>query len=253
MTGRAWIGWGILLGFALGGFFDGILLHQILQWHHLLSLVAGVDGLRAQLLWDGYFHALMYLLAAAALWGMWRNRLRVQGQGGRLLAGALLAGFGLWHVVDALLAHWLLGIHRIRLDAADPLLWDLLWLALFGLLPLVVAWPLLRAGPTAGTGRGEGTMAVLLAGLVAVGAAIWSLQAPPDGRFTTIVFAPQVTPAEAMNAVVAVDGRLVWSDPAMSVVVADVPAADAWHFYRRGALLVGGPGLPVGCLAWGRV
>jgi Predicted membrane protein len=25
------------LGFGLGGFFDGILLHQILQWHHLLS------------------------------------------------------------------------------------------------------------------------------------------------------------------------------------------------------------------------
>jgi uncharacterized membrane protein len=26
-----------MLGFAFGGFFDGILLHQVLQWHHLLS------------------------------------------------------------------------------------------------------------------------------------------------------------------------------------------------------------------------
>ena len=33
-----WPGW--LLGFALGGFADGILFHQVLQWHHLLS---GVD------------------------------------------------------------------------------------------------------------------------------------------------------------------------------------------------------------------
>ena len=41
------------LGFALGGFFDGILLHQILQWHHLLSLVPGVTELRMQVLWDG--------------------------------------------------------------------------------------------------------------------------------------------------------------------------------------------------------
>lgn len=28
---------GYMLGFGLGGFFDGILLHQLLQWHHLLS------------------------------------------------------------------------------------------------------------------------------------------------------------------------------------------------------------------------
>ncbi|WP_223252480.1 DUF2243 domain-containing protein [Paracoccus mutanolyticus] len=32
-------------------FFDGILLHQILQWHHLLSLVPGMADLRLQVLW----------------------------------------------------------------------------------------------------------------------------------------------------------------------------------------------------------
>ncbi|WP_426000432.1 DUF2243 domain-containing protein [Caulobacter sp. DWR1-3-2b1] len=30
-----------MLAVALCGFFDGILLDQILQWHHLLSLVPG--------------------------------------------------------------------------------------------------------------------------------------------------------------------------------------------------------------------
>ncbi|HZF78582.1 MAG TPA: DUF2243 domain-containing protein, partial [Rubrivivax sp.] len=30
-----------MLGIAFSGFFDGILLHQVLQWHHLLS---GLDG-----------------------------------------------------------------------------------------------------------------------------------------------------------------------------------------------------------------
>ena len=66
------------LGFALGGFFDGILLHQILQWHHLLS---GLESrgrpfadLRFQILADGYFHILMYVVAAIALWLMWRAR-----------------------------------------------------------------------------------------------------------------------------------------------------------------------------------
>jgi uncharacterized membrane protein len=28
---------GILLGIGLGGFVDGIVLHQILQWHHMLT------------------------------------------------------------------------------------------------------------------------------------------------------------------------------------------------------------------------
>jgi uncharacterized membrane protein len=28
---------GILFGLGLGGFFDGIVLHQILQWHHMVT------------------------------------------------------------------------------------------------------------------------------------------------------------------------------------------------------------------------
>jgi uncharacterized membrane protein len=28
---------GIFLGLGLGGFFDGIILHQVLQWHHMLT------------------------------------------------------------------------------------------------------------------------------------------------------------------------------------------------------------------------
>ena len=28
---------GILFGLGLGGFFDGIVLHQMLQWHHMLT------------------------------------------------------------------------------------------------------------------------------------------------------------------------------------------------------------------------
>jgi uncharacterized membrane protein len=65
-----------LLGFALGGFFDGILLHQILQWHHLL---AGLQGsafadIRIQVLADGLFHALMYVVAIIGLSALWRSR-----------------------------------------------------------------------------------------------------------------------------------------------------------------------------------
>ena len=67
---------GFLLGFGLGGFFDGILLHQVLQWHHLLSGVdcAAVQDVQVQILADGLFHVLMYILAGAGLWLLWRSR-----------------------------------------------------------------------------------------------------------------------------------------------------------------------------------
>ena len=138
MWTSSWIRWAVILGFALGGFFDGILLHQILQWHHLLSLVPGMDDLRLQVLWDGYFHMLMYVVALVGLLGLWRAWRRGALAAGRPLAGAILVGFGLWHSIDALLSHWLLGIHRIRIDSPDPLLWDLAWLVVFGIAPLLV-------------------------------------------------------------------------------------------------------------------
>jgi uncharacterized membrane protein len=40
---------GVVLGVALGGFFDGVMLHQVLRWHHLLSLKPGESFAR----WSG--------------------------------------------------------------------------------------------------------------------------------------------------------------------------------------------------------
>lgn len=251
-TGRAWIRWGIVLGFALGGFLDGILLHQILQWHHLLSLVPGMADLRTQVLWDGYFHALMYGVALAGLWGLWRARLDAPLQRGWMLVGALLIGFGLWHCVDAVLSHWILGIHRIRLDSPNVLLWDLIWLAGFGVVPALLGRLLLGRPHTPGGSVLGSTLSVLIAALLTTGLAAWSLQPPSGRQFTTIAFAPGVEPAQIFAAMRQVDARLVWSSPTMSVVVLDLEPARRWDFYRRGALLVSGAGLPAGCAGWSR-
>ena len=245
-----WFRWGAVLGFALGGFFDGILLHQILQWHHLLSLVPGVDDLRMQVLWDGYFHALMYLIALAGLAGLWRLHRREEGEWGWPLVGAVLVGFGLWHVVDSVLSHWLLQIHRIRIDSDDPLLWDLLWLALFGLLPLALGLRLRRRGGGPGL---QGTAAMLALVALTSGAGAWALVPPAQTGFATVVFHPGAGPREVFAALDALDARLVWSDRAMGVVVVAVPSARRWDFYRHGALLVSGAGVPGGCFNWSRI
>ena len=247
-----WVRWGVTLGFALGGFFDGILLHQILQWHHLFSLVPGMDDLRLQVLWDGYFHLLMYVVAIVGLAGLWRAQRRGAMHWGRPLAGAMLAGFGSWHAIDALLSHWLLGIHRIRVDSPDPLLWDLVWLVVFGIAPLVLGLRWLRR-PGAGGMDARGSVAglvLLAAGSAALGG--WALVPPPGQNLTTVVFHPGAGPREVFAALDAVDGRLVWSDRAMGVVVMAIPARRHLTLYRHGALLVSGAGAPGGCVNWSR-
>lgn len=249
---------GSLLGFAAGGFFDGIVLHQILQWHHLLSGVAGGSGgdLRLQLLADGLFHAVMYVIALAGL------GLLIAGQGPlahaaprRRLCANFLVAFGLWHVVDAVLSHWLLGIHRIRMDVDNPLAWDVGWLAIFGLVPVVAGSWLRRGRPPAGpSSEGTGTAFSLLIGSALVLAA--AVSARPlqgaSGATVAVVLRPDVAPRRLMQALEWTDTRIVWSDARGSVwVLRPDPRFSAWAlFHRGGALYVSGALLPAGCAAW---
>ncbi|WP_374470886.1 DUF2243 domain-containing protein [Phenylobacterium sp.] len=240
-------GAGIVLGVALGGFFDGILLHQILQWHHLLSAIRPEDA-RFQVAADGLFHALMYLVAAAGLWMLWREQRFGPSVSGRALTAGLLAGFGAWNVADIVLFHWLLGIHRVRLDTADPLAWDLGWLAAFAVVPLVLAWVAARRPPTLRGGTGAATA---LAALLTLTAAGWSLLPANGSESTTVLFAPGVSQAQVMRAVAEADARLVWMDASGELVVLRLAdPARAPGLYLKGAVLVSGAGAAAGCLSY---
>ena len=67
---------GILFGLGLGGFFDGIILHQVLQWHHMLTSAGfpadSVRNLEINILWDGLFHVSTYVFTALGLFTLWR-------------------------------------------------------------------------------------------------------------------------------------------------------------------------------------
>jgi uncharacterized membrane protein len=131
----------LLLGVGLGGFIDGILLHQVLQWHHLLTGDRGrepmdtVAGLEANTLADGFFHLATWVLVALGTGLMVRAWQRGElAPPWRAHVGLLLAGWGVFNVVEGVIDHHLLGLHHVRDDLGAPLGWDLAFLALGGLL-----------------------------------------------------------------------------------------------------------------------
>jgi uncharacterized membrane protein len=147
--GRFPVAAGVLLGVGLGGFFDGIVFHQLLQWHHMLTSAGyppdSVRNLEVNTLWDGLFHAATYVVTAIGLGLLWRAaRQRHAAWSGKLLAGTLLAGWGGINLVEGLVDHFILRIHHVR-SGPYQLAWDLGFLA-WGALMLGAGWWLIRAG-----------------------------------------------------------------------------------------------------------
>jgi uncharacterized membrane protein len=142
---------GIVLGIGLGGFVDGIVLHQILQWHHMLSSgpypPTSLENLEVNTLWDGLFHAATWLATAVGLAMLWRAGRRPDApRSTNLLLGALAIGWGLFNLVEGLVDHHLLGIHHVRENVPNVLLWDLGFLA-FGALLVAAGLLLLQSAP----------------------------------------------------------------------------------------------------------
>lgn len=139
----------MVLGVGLGGFLDGIVLHQILQWHNMMSsVVATTDlvGAKYNMVWDGLFHSLTWVTTALGVVLLFRAaRRREHTWRGRVLGGGLLAGWGLFNLVEGLWDHQLLGVHHVR-PGEHWLLWDLGFLAIGGVLFLVVGGLLARGG-----------------------------------------------------------------------------------------------------------
>jgi uncharacterized membrane protein len=142
--GRRFTTAGILLGLGLGGFADGIVLHQLLQWHHMLTdygthssfPATTVRSLEDNTLWDGLFHAGTWVLVVVGMFMLWRTVSAGHRVTWRGLVGLLLVGWGIFNLVEGLVDHHILTIHHVRDDVADPLWWDLGFLALGAFLVL---------------------------------------------------------------------------------------------------------------------
>ena len=117
MTRRPLLAAGILIGVGLGGFLDGIVFHQLLQLHNMLSAVLPPDNLanvKINMVWDGLFHSLTWLMTALGLAVLWGAGARPDVPwSGQSFVGAMLGGWGLFNLIEGLIDHHILGIHHV--------------------------------------------------------------------------------------------------------------------------------------------
>jgi uncharacterized membrane protein len=139
-----------LLGVGLGGFVDGIVLHQLMQWHHMLTATEGrpattIAGLEDNVVADGLFHVATWVCVVVAVWlGARATRAGRPWPSGRRSLGFAVMGWGAFNLVEGVVDHHILRVHHVRDDVAEPLPWDLAFLA-SGLVLVLLGWWLATA------------------------------------------------------------------------------------------------------------
>jgi uncharacterized membrane protein len=145
---RPLIAAGALLGVGLGGFFDGILFHQLLQTHNMLSAVlpkTSIVNIEVNMVWDGLFHAFTWLMT---IWGV--AMLFKAGKhaevpwSSRTFIGSLLLGWGLFNFVEGIIDHYLLQIHHV-VERLGLSIYDAAFVA-SGVILAIVGAALVRSG-----------------------------------------------------------------------------------------------------------
>ncbi len=152
----------VLLGSGFGGFIDGIVFHQILQWHHMVSSqgccpTSGVAGLEDNTLADGIFHAVTWIVTVAGSFAAVRAWRRGElAPPWRAHVGGLIAGWGIFNLLDSA-NHFIFRLHHIRDDLGGPVGWDIGFLV-FALGLLAIGGAMARAGKTTGDSPAQATV-----------------------------------------------------------------------------------------------
>ncbi len=133
----------MILGIGMGGFIDGISLHQIVQWHEMLSNKVNTDtllGKSVNMFWDGIFHLYCWIVVLIGIILMWKLLSRRDiNRSGTLFSGGLLLGWGLFNLVEGFINHHLLKLHFVRQRSDNPEFENLIFL-LASVVIVLIGW-----------------------------------------------------------------------------------------------------------------
>jgi len=137
-----------LVGLGMGGFVDGILFHQILQIHNMLSAripKTSIPNIEINMVWDGLFHAFCWLMVMLGLMMLWSASKKADVPWStKVFAGSLVLGWGLFNLVEGIIDHHILGIHHV-VERLGVSVFDYAFL-LSGVALIVIGWSAIRAG-----------------------------------------------------------------------------------------------------------
>ncbi|QDT16670.1 hypothetical protein CA12_27760 [Alienimonas californiensis] len=157
-----------MIGIGMGGFVDGILFHQLMQLHNMLSAKFPVSGavepstlavnLEINMFWDGLFHAFCWIMTAVGLGMLWHAVRRPDVPlSTRTFVGSLTLGWGIFNLVEGVIDHHILQVHHV-VETTDHLVWDLTFLGAGLLLILLGGWLIWSDRSEAPTGSARRTL-----------------------------------------------------------------------------------------------
>ncbi|MBC7413211.1 MAG: DUF2243 domain-containing protein [Bacteroidia bacterium] len=139
---------GTLMGIGMGGFVDGILFHQILQLHSMLSAKFPQDtivNIKTSMVWDGMFHLLTWVTTAISVKMLWdASKNHSVPLSGITFWGALFIGWGIFNLIEGIIDHHILGIHHV-VERFGLSIYDYIFLAT-GVVFIMFGLLLIRAG-----------------------------------------------------------------------------------------------------------
>lgn len=113
----------MVVGIGMGGFVDGIVFHQILQVHEMLSnKISATEyiGKSINMFWDGVFHFFCMAVVLIGIILMWKLLSRKDvDRSGNLFGGGLLLGWGLFNIVEGVIDHQILKLDNVIELAAN--------------------------------------------------------------------------------------------------------------------------------------
>ena len=139
---------GVFLGIGMGGFFDGIVFHQLLQLHNMLTARMPKDtipNIEVNMFWDGLFHAFTWSAVLIGLILLWRavTKHRVL-LSTKVYAGSMLLGWGLFNFIEGVIDHHILHLHHV-VENLGVSVFDYAFLA-SGLILIGIGWSMVRTG-----------------------------------------------------------------------------------------------------------
>ena len=137
-----------LLGFGFMGAMDGIIFHQLLQWHSVIMETSR----SGQIISDGIFHFSVTIALVVGGFILWLadNPLN-QKRGIKLVLSWFLIGTGLFNLIEGVINHHILMIHRVKPGDPNALLYDIAFL-LVGAILFLIGFFLRRSADYSGAG-----------------------------------------------------------------------------------------------------